>query len=77
MAFVPVPTHGNAVDLSKKRYGILTVSGFARRLRAETGTILVWRCRCDCGREIEVRGSNLQRGNTKSCGCASRRVVSR
>src|SRR3990167_9409873 len=31
-------------------------------------TTLYW-CRCSCGREIWVSWSNLQTGNTKSCGC--------
>lgn len=29
----------------------------------------VWLCRCDCGQEKVVRGSNLRNGSTKSCGC--------
>lgn len=39
-----------------------------------------WLCRCDCGIEQIVRGSNLQSGGSKSCGCLSREkavVVSR
>jgi len=28
-----------------------------------------WLCRGDCGRQINVRASNLKSGNTKSCGC--------
>ena len=28
-----------------------------------------WRCRCECGNEIEVISGNLKKGNTKSCGC--------
>ena len=27
-----------------------------------------WLCRCSCGLEKVVRGSNLVRGHTKSCG---------
>ncbi len=30
-----------------------------------------WKCICDCGNEKIVRGSYLQRGHTKSCGCNS------
>ena len=29
----------------------------------------MYRCKCDCGNEIEVIGQNLKNGNTKSCGC--------
>ena len=28
-----------------------------------------WLCLCDCGKETEVSGAELRRGNTKSCGC--------
>lgn len=29
----------------------------------------LWTCQCDCGKKVLVAGSNLLRGNTKSCGC--------
>jgi NUMOD1 domain-containing protein len=29
----------------------------------------VWLCKCECGKETKVRGSNLRNGLTKSCGC--------
>lgn len=29
-----------------------------------------WKCKCTCGKIIDVRGSNLKSGNTKSCGCS-------
>jgi len=29
----------------------------------------VWLCKCDCGKETNVRISKLKNGNTKSCGC--------
>jgi hypothetical protein len=28
-----------------------------------------WYCRCSCGQQKAVAGQNLQRGDTKSCGC--------
>lgn len=31
-----------------------------------------WRCRCDCDNVVEVWGSSLRSGNTKSCGCLNR-----
>lgn len=32
-----------------------------------------WLCRCICGNQREVRGAELRRGNSKSCGCGRRR----
>lgn len=29
----------------------------------------IWSCRCSCGSFINVLGTNLLKGNTKSCGC--------
>lgn len=28
-----------------------------------------WHCKCDCGNEVDVFGTSLRSGNTKSCGC--------
>lgn len=28
-----------------------------------------WRCQCDCGRVVDVRGTALASGNSSSCGC--------
>lgn len=28
-----------------------------------------WHCKCDCGNECDVVGTNLRTGHTKSCGC--------
>lgn len=32
----------------------------------------IWRCACDCGREVVVLGNHLTTGNTVSCGCKRR-----
>ncbi len=37
-----------------------------------------WKCKCDCGNDCIIRGSNLmdktkQNGGTKSCGCLKRK----
>lgn len=32
-----------------------------------------WKCKCDCGNEIIVRGNNLKTGTTQSCGCIKSR----
>ena len=33
------------------------------------GCLLYTSCLCDCGRQIEVRGTSLRNGTTRSCGC--------
>ena len=52
-------------DWVGRRFGHLTVTAYAGK---ENGSHL-WRCRCDCGGETVVRQSNLQSGQTVSCGC--------
>ena len=55
------------IDLKGKRFGRLTVINY-NQLRANNGEYM-WHCKCDCGNECDVRGSNLRNGNTLSCGC--------
>lgn len=55
--------HGN-------RYGRLTVVGrYPVRRKSGKKTCIYWLSRCDCGKELEVRGSCLRVGWTQSCGC--------
>lgn len=53
------------VDRTGERYGKLVVFEYAYTKKRKA----YWKCRCDCGNEKIVSGSNLQSGNTKSCGC--------
>ena len=34
-----------------------------------------WKCICECGNEIVVRGSCLRNGHTKSCGCKQKEAI--
>ncbi len=43
-------------------------------ISATLTTIKRWRCKCDCGKIIEVRQDSLRSGNTRSCGCIARRA---
>jgi hypothetical protein len=54
------------IDLTGQTYGRLTV--LERAGSAKHGQAL-WLCRCQCGKESIVQGSDLRRGQTKSCGC--------
>lgn len=55
---------GKIMDLTGKRFGRLKVIQLSHRSTAK-----FYRCICDCGQEIIVPTSNLNRGATKSCGC--------
>lgn len=54
-----------------QQFGMLTVVGKAEP--SPDGQV-IWRCRCECGRETLVRGGNLRNGHTKSCGCYRERL---
>ena len=30
---------------------------------------LYWKCQCDCGNIVTIRGADIRNGHTKSCGC--------
>ena len=42
--------------------------------RRSSGSV-VWRCRCECGAESDVRASALRSGESKSCGCVKRQYA--
>jgi len=53
-------------NLAGYRFGRLTVKELAGK--AKSGKVC-WRCSCDCGNVVIVRGCDLLSGHTKSCGC--------
>lgn len=61
-----------------KKYGRLTILKEAERHSQPNGdrrrTVL---CQCDCGNETKVILSNLKRGNTNSCGCLNKELVTK
>lgn len=63
-----------AIDMTGQRVGRLTVLERAGSLTAGLYTVPAWRCRCDCGNEVIVRGLSLRSGNTTSCGCLHREI---
>ena len=59
----------NLVRMEGLRFGSLTV---LRREgstpRNNGGAVATWRCRCDCGQTVVVRGYKLRQGAKKACG---------
>lgn len=49
-----------------QKFGMLTAMkpvGYGK------GKKIMWRCKCDCGKETIVSSDKLKSGHTKSCGC--------
>lgn len=57
-------------DLTGMRFGRLSVIRDTG-LRNKSGNV-IWECECDCGNKLNILGTNLHRGLTKSCGCIRR-----
>jgi hypothetical protein len=55
------------LNLIGRRFGILTVE--KEYLIRDKRSSIKWECKCDCGKDCVVLGSNLITGNTRSCGC--------
>ena len=53
------------IDLTGQQFGYLTVIKRVENI----GKQVRWLCRCKCGNEKIVYGTNLRRGLTTSCGC--------
>lgn len=55
-------------DITGQRFGKLTVLYPCSYKKRST---IIWHCKCDCGNECDIDGSNLRAGKTNSCGCIS------
>jgi hypothetical protein len=53
----------NEVGHQYGRLVVIDLSHFDKWKRA------LWECVCQCGRTCTVKGTNLRRGVTRSCGC--------
>lgn len=67
---------GKFKDLIGQRFGRLVVIKRAEDYISPSGRKYIrWKCKCDCGNDIIVYGSNLGKGHTMSCGCLNREVA--
>lgn len=57
--------YGIAIDMTGKRYGMVTVIKRANTHHRRA----YWVALCDCGNTTVISGTKLRRGHTKSCGC--------
>lgn len=54
-------------DLTNRRFGKLVAIKPTGEKNSQGAHI--WKCKCDCGTELEVNAKDLLRGHRKSCGC--------
>ncbi len=66
---------GRLIDLKGKTYERLFVIEKAPHHQNEKDNSAYWKCECSCGKIVVVKGSNLRRGITKSCGCLNKEKV--
>ena len=60
------------IDMIGKQFGRLKVVEESGHL----GPFVAFKCQCDCGNAVIVRGTSLRTGNTTSCGCVRKEIVS-
>ncbi len=53
------------IDLTGQQFGWLTVL----HRSTKPAPVVMWTCRCVCGKLVDVAANNLKRGHTMSCGC--------
>lgn len=58
-----------ATDITGQRFGRLTALKY---VGSNKGQGAIWRCKCDCGNEVDVKKNCLMTGGTRSCGCLNR-----
>ena len=58
---------GNSKDITNQQFGRLTAL-YPTKKKAANG-ITFWHCKCQCGREKDIRITSLLNGSTTSCGC--------
>ena len=60
-------------DLTSQIFNRLTVIEFSHRNKYSQA---VWKCQCECGNVVNIVGSVLIQGSTKSCGCLQKEMAS-
>lgn len=66
-------SNNTVIDMTGMQFGKLTV---LRRVDNNSHGSAQWLCRCTCGNEKVILGSNLRNGKTTSCGCYGKEVLS-
>ncbi len=62
------------LKLIGQKFGRLIV---LKRMNKDKQGNYCWLCKCDCKKETIILGSSLRSGNTKSCGCLQKEIVTK
>ena len=63
-----------AKDISNQIFGLLIAK---ERNGSDSSHKALWLCKCECGKEITVRASDLIAGKIVSCGCLKTKLMSK
>lgn len=64
-------------NLVGQKFGRLKVISRAEDNVSKSGyRTVMWNCICDCGNQVTVRGKSLKNGDSKSCGCLQKELIS-
>lgn len=61
------------IDLTGQKFGRWTVLYEVPERRNNN---IYWHCKCECGVERDVRGGDLRKGVSSSCGCLNKEITS-
>lgn len=64
--------HKKFIGMIGQKFGRLTV---IRQVKSDKYGRSCWLCKCDCGNEKIIGGTNLRNGNSKSCGCLANELA--
>jgi hypothetical protein len=73
MTDIKIKHSHNFVNITGNRYGRLVVISYAGKVKLNP----YWNCRCECGNEKKVLAISLKNGDSKSCGCLQRELISK
>ena len=62
------------INRAGQRFGRLVVIEQAGRTASKK---VLWKCVCDCGKETQTDSGSLTTGNTTSCGCVLKEVITK
>lgn len=65
---------GKFIDLTGQKFNRLTVINYAGKNKQGNS---LWECVCECGNKKTILSTQLKRGETKSCGCFRKELITK